>query len=118
MSVLTVNLFSIGNTPGGQQRELPIPDSLSVLEDHQELEKGQHLFRIINQKDGDKRVVWNAMSMQEIQEAKEMFDKLVEEGMIPYNVDVKGKKTPEVMSEFDASAEEIIFAPIPALVGG
>jgi len=111
---LKVTLFQ----GGGLQGEIDVPDSLKFLEDGQKRQSAQHMFRIVNQKDGDKRVVWDANSLAEIQDAKEMFDQLVAQGMVPYKVDLKGKKTPEVMREFDPLAEEIIFAPIAALAGG
>ena len=111
---LKVTLFQGGNLQG----EIDVPESLQFLEDGQQRQPTQHMFRIVNQKDGDKRVVWDSRSLAEIQDAKEMFDKLVAEGMVPYKVDSKGKKTPQVMQEFDPLAEEIIFAPIAAVAGG
>lgn len=97
---------------------IDLPESLSVLEDNQEIKKGQHLFRIINQQDGDKRVVWDSQDYDEIDDAQEMFNDLIEKGMVPYRVDPKGKRTPEPMVEFDPLAEEIIFAPIAAMQAG
>lgn len=98
--------------------DLPIPPSLSVLEGSATPPKGKSVFRIINQKDGDKRIVWDAGSMVEINGAKEMFDNLISEGLVPYRVDVSGKRTPEVMQEFDPAAEEVIFMPIAPVAGG
>lgn len=98
--------------------EIDIPDTLSVLGDDMEKPKKHGLFRIINQKDGDKRVIWNSQSLDEIKDAQKMFDDLIKEGLTPYYVDPKGKKTPEKMSDFDPTAEEIVFAPIKALRGG
>ena len=98
--------------------DISIPEKLSVIEGEESKPKGFGMFRIINQKDGDKRVVWNGDILDEISDAKEMFDDLVVQGLVPYRVDSRGKKSPEIMDEFDPSAEEIIFAPIPALKGG
>jgi hypothetical protein len=99
--------------------KIEIPESLSVLENPKEIApKGFGTLRIITPKDGDYRVVWNNNSFEQIKDAKETFDKLVSEGLIPYKVDVGGKKTSEIMTEFDAYAEEIIFCPIGIVTGG
>jgi hypothetical protein len=92
--------------------------SLTTLNSGETRKKGQGVFRILNQEDGDKRVVWNSHNLGEISEAKRIFDKLVEEGLVPYKVDTSGKQTTTVMDEFDPSAEEIIFAPVAQVVGG
>lgn len=76
------------------------------------------MFRILSQEDGDKRLVWDRDSLTQINEAKKMFDDLVEQGFVPHEVDAKGKQTPKVMEQFDPYAEEIIFAPMHQLVGG
>jgi len=75
-------------------------------------------FRILSQKDGDKRVVWNRMVMAEIKAAKKMFMDLLKQGMVPYKVGVDGKAMVEEMQEFDATAEEVIFMPVKAVSGG
>ena len=79
---------------------------------------GHMLFRIINQKDGDKRIVWNSKVLQEITHAKDLFNELLAEGLVPHRVDPLGKQTDTVMKKFDPTAEEVIFVPVPALVGG
>ena len=76
------------------------------------------MFRILTKEDGDKRVVWNKDSFDEIREAKAMFDKLVAEGLCPYKVGTNGQATSAVMTEFDPYAEEILFLPIRQVVGG
>ena len=100
--------------------ELEVPDNLKVLEEGDTLSKYHHIFRVINQKDGDKRLVWDSRSLPEINDARDMFNKLVEKHLRPYKVDPKGKKSPEIMEEFDPAAEEVIFAPDREglLVGG
>jgi hypothetical protein len=75
------------------------------------------IFRILTE-DGDKRLTWNRNTLAEIRDAKQKFNELVGEGMVPYKVDPSGNKTPEAMTEFDAGAEEIVFSPIQALAGG
>lgn len=98
--------------------DLDIPASLGILEDGAPKEHGFGVLRIINQKDGDKRIVWNSRIIEEISDAKDMFNKLVSEGFVPYCVDILGKKMASIMKEFDPRAEEIIFAPIQAMKGG
>ncbi len=93
---------------------IEIPESLRLGDP----EPGDCVFRILSQKDGDKRVVWNRRRIQEINDAKIMFDKLIAEGLVPYKVGTDGRATSEVMTEFDPYAQEVIFMPIMAVVGG
>lgn len=99
------------------KKTLPIPDELRVTDGTCQAD-GDCVFRIMSQKDGDKRVVWNKFSIPEINAANQLFKDLIAEGMVPYKVGVDGKATSEVMTEFDATAEEVIFLPIRAVVGG
>lgn len=99
--------------------KIEIPDGLQVLDDHgQESPKGYGSMRVLTVKDGDKRIVWNARSFAQIQEAKEMFDACVAQGLVPYKVGVNGKASSEVMDEFDPYAEEVIFLPVSMVAGG
>lgn len=98
--------------------DLEIPLSLKVLDGGQTKPQNHCVFRIINQKDGDKRIVWNSGIIEEIDDAKSMFDSLVEKGFVPYQVGSSGKRASSAMKEFDPMAEEVIFAPIQAMVGG
>ena len=113
-----ITTCKVGNA--SVEKDIPIPDGLSVQEDGQERQSFQGMFTILNKTDGDKRVVWDSQSLREISDAKEMFVTLVEEGMRPYRVGPNGEMTDVVMQEFDANAEEIIFAPDQkaVLVGG
>jgi ABC-type Fe3+ transport system substrate-binding protein len=95
-----------------------IPDELQVLDDGQQPEKGQTLWRFLSQKDGDKRIVWSRGSIPEINAARQMFLDCVAQGMTPYRVGVGGKASADVMTEFDASAEEVIFMPTAMITGG
>ena len=98
---------------------LEIPESLGILDNPSDKPApGFGVIRVMTPTDGDKRVVWNSGVFAEITDAKEMFDKLVLEGLVPYRVGVDGKSTSEVMSEFDPHAEEIIFLPIALVTGG
>jgi hypothetical protein len=75
------------------------------------------VFRILDQKEGDKRLVWNRLSMGDISEANRMFDRFVSEGLDPYRVGGDGK-TGARMDKFDPTAEEVIFLPIKMVAGG
>jgi hypothetical protein len=100
-------------------KSVPIPESLQVIDEPTvKVSQGFGVMRVMTPKDGDKRIVWNSLSLPEIQDAKGMFDQLVAEGLVPYRVGVSGKATSEVMSEFDPRAEEIIFLPITMVAGG
>lgn len=102
-----------GSNLGGK---ISIPSSLNVLPDKSELEKGKHLFRIMTAQDGDKRVVWDAYDLNQIEDAKAMFDELVLQGMVPYCIGRDGKPA-EVMTEFDPGAEEVLFLPVSKKAG-
>ena len=102
----------------GYRTQFPVAEELRQLEDGEELAEGCGMFRILDKKHGDKRVVWNRMNLPEIRSAKKMFDDLVEEGLVPYRVGPGGARTNSVMQEFDATAEEVVFAPVQLAVGG
>lgn len=76
------------------------------------------VMRVMTPKDGDKRITWNNQDFAQIRQAKETFDRLVTEGLVPYRVGLGGKATSEVMAEFDPYAEEILFLPIQMVAGG
>jgi len=76
------------------------------------------LFNIAVLDPRDKRVVWDSRDMDQIEEAKAMFDECVAKGMVPYRVGTDGRATSEVMDEFDPEAEEVIFLPIAQVAGG
>ena len=117
-AILEITPFAAGGRPSNLKKDLAVPRGLKVLKAGADKPAGAMLFRVINQKDGDKRIVWDRMSLPEIRDAKKLFDDLVKEGLVPYEVDGKGKQTSRVMAEFDPSAEEILFCPVAALVGG
>jgi hypothetical protein len=116
--VLEFPLMTAGSKTGSATAQIAIPDSLSVLGMGEEkgLDCGQ--FTILTRKDGDKRVVWNRMSLPEIRDAKKMFDEMVAKGMTPYRVGQDGQRTAQAMKEFDAAAEEVVFLPTKALAKG
>lgn len=98
-------------------KTIDVSPKLKVLE-RGESKGAKSMFRILSQKDGDTRIVWDSNSFDEIVEAKEIFDELVASGLVPYRVDIHGRRTPMVMDQFDPNAEEVLFAPIAMAMGG
>jgi len=98
--------------------KIGIPATLRVLKDNESPKKGHGIFRILTAKDGDKRVVWDSRDINQIEDAKAMFDECVAKGLVPYWVGTNGRATAEVMDEFDSEAEEVIFLPIAQICGG
>lgn len=64
---------------------------------------------------GDTKVLWSADNPDEVQAAKDTFDKLKKKGYLAYSVRDDGSKG-EVIRSFDKTAGRIIMA--PQLVGG
>ncbi len=117
MTARQVELQVVQNSAVGTV--IDIPSSLGLLEQPEDKPLQYHgVMRIMTPKDGDKRVTWDSRDFIQIREAKDMFDKCVAEGLVPYRVGIGGKATPEVMAEFDPFAEEILFLPIRQVVGG
>lgn len=100
------------------KENITVPKSLKILKDNEKASKWHHCFRFLTPKDGDKRVVWDSRDMDQIEDAKVMFDECVAKGLVPYRVGTDGKATSEVMDEFDPESEEIIFLPIAQVGGG
>lgn len=102
-------------------RRVPIPPSFPKVGDAHGLAK-RSLWRILTAKDGDKRVVWDASDLAQIQDARRMFEELKAAGMVAYKVGDNGLASTEVMEEFDPLAEEVLFLPVGKqaglLVGG
>lgn len=98
--------------------QIEIPPELQVLEGIEEPPIGQPAFRIVSQEHGDKRITWDCGVLAEINAAKKMFVDLVKQGLTPFRVGLNGKKSSEVMKEFDPHAEEIIFMPTALVAGG
>jgi hypothetical protein len=113
MTTIVVNPLKGSNL----NNEVGLPASLKLLPDGERPSPGQHIFRIMTAKDGDKRVVWDSRDLDQIVDAKTMFDECVEQGLVPYRVGFDGQTTPEVMDEFDPSCEEVVFLPISKKLG-
>lgn len=116
---IDVTLLRAGNKSSKLSKKIKIPDSLTILDQpNQRPAKGFGCFRIMTPKDGDKRVVWDSRDFSQISEARDMFNNLVAQGLVPYCVGLNGRNSSEVMVEFDPYAEEVIFLPIAMAVGG
>ena len=115
MTTLTSTIMV--NPIGCLQAEIDISE-LTVLADGEQKQNNCGCFRILSQKDGDKRVVWRRESIPEINAAHKLFSDLVTQGMVPYRVGINGNASSDVMREFDPTAEEVIFLPMRMIVGG
>lgn len=90
-------------------KKFEISPELGLLEDGQEPAPNEWTMRIINSKDGDKRITWDADNFPSISAAKELFDKLIADGFVPYVVGDDGLTTKLVMDEFNPFAEEVVM---------
>jgi hypothetical protein len=118
LRTIEIASLRIGSKPGNPSVKLDIPDKLKLLADGAHPYQGQGCFRFMTPKDGDKRIVWDAHDLEQIAEAKRMFDEAIQQGLVPYKVGVDGRATSEVMEEFDPEAEEVIFLPVALVCGG
>jgi hypothetical protein len=116
-AILDLTSVTIGRNRKGQPRTIEL-GLLKELADGEELQPGERMFRIMTPEDGDKRLTWNARFLDQIAEAKRKFLELVQQGLVPHKVGPKGTTLPEVMTEFEEDAEEIIFLPSYNLVVG
>lgn len=64
---------------------------------------------------GDTKTIWDADNPDEIEVARDTFDKLRKKGYLIYRVNKMGNKGEQMLS-FDAKAEKMIA--VPPVVGG
>lgn len=64
---------------------------------------------------GDTKTIWDPNNPDEVEVARETFDKLRKKGYLIYRVNTIGNKG-EQMLKFDAKAEKMIA--VPPVVGG
>ncbi len=100
------------------KRKIPVPDALRLLKDGEEAGENFGVFKVLSKESGDERVVWDRRNLPDINAARNLFNDLIAEGMVPYCVGTGGKRTSDVMREFDPHAGQVIFVPQPAIVGG
>jgi hypothetical protein len=101
--------------------KVEVPVNITILDKGVEFPevKGTCRWRVLSQKDGDSRLTWNNMNIAEINAAQDMFEDMIENGgMEAFKVGVDGQMSSEKMTEFDPHAEEVIFMPMKAIVGG
>lgn len=75
-----------------------------------ELGPNQSVRAVINET-GDTKTIWDRSNEVEVNAAKKDFKHFRDSGYIAYKVTGKEGTKGEVMHEFDATAERIIFAP-------
>jgi hypothetical protein len=81
----------------------------------EDLPEGRGVLVVLD-RTGDTRLIWNRNDPDEVDNARQTFDRLVKEKkFVAYKVGAAGEKG-EVMRTFDSTAEKIILA--PALRGG
>jgi hypothetical protein len=98
--------------------EVELPEGIEVLPDGQEPAPGHFCFRILDPLKGDERLTWDSRDFRQIKAAKDLFVSLLKKGLKPFRVGLGGKATSEVMTEFDPTAEEVIFLPHAMVAGG
>ena len=64
---------------------------------------------------GDTKIVWDAEKPDEVENARESFNRLRKKGYAAFSVDRKGEKGRSI-TEFDPDAEKIILS--PPIAGG
>jgi hypothetical protein len=64
---------------------------------------------------GDTKTIWDADNADEVEVARETFNKLKRKGYLAYRVKENGKKG-EIITEFDPSAQKLIMS--PPMAGG
>ena len=72
-------------------------------------------LRIMDEKEGDFKIVWDPESEDEIAMAEESFNKAKKKGMTMFKLSAGGKKGEE-LKKFDPEAARIVA--VPQVVGG
>jgi hypothetical protein len=70
---------------------------------------------VVMDRSGDTKIIWDSSKPDEVDTARQTFDRLRKKGYMAYSVKKGGDKG-EVIREFDPDAEKIILA--PQMVGG
>ena len=96
---------------------LQVPDILTTQQDPTP-PPNCGMFKVLTAQDGDRRIIWNRLILDEIRAAKKMFLDLVDKGLVPYKVGTGGRPSADIMKVFDASAEEVVFLPVNVARGG
>jgi hypothetical protein len=100
------------------KEEVEVPEGITLMPPGFEVQSHHRVFRILDPAKGDERLVWDSRNFIDIKAAREMFISLIKKGLKPFRVGLNGQASAEVMQEFDPLAEEVIFLPMAAVVGG
>jgi hypothetical protein len=88
--------------------------SLSNREDFMETDqKITHQLEALDHT-GDTKLIWDSDKPEEVDAAREMFNKLKKKGYAAYSVEGKHGEKGTVLKEFDPDAERIIMCPMVA----
>lgn len=66
-------------------------------------------------KEGDLKQIWDSANAEEVEVARDLFEKMTKKGFTAFRVGSKGAKT-TIMETFDPDAEKMIL--VPKVVGG
>ena len=86
---------------------------LSAIEIPKEIQAGKTVFTILSG-NGDDRLIWDASDPQQVKDAIEKFDEMMEAGFTAFLVDAKGKQCgcisrSDWTKKSTRQAEEILF---------
>lgn len=99
---------------GNAVAEVDVPESLTMIDDPKACAPdGCGCFRILTVEHGDARVLWTQSEPGQVRDARRMFNRLVERGLVPYRTG-----TSRVMPEFDEKATDVVFVPVSLVAGG
>jgi hypothetical protein len=73
-------------------------------------------MKVMSPKDGDFKITWDAENDDEVANAKQAFDDLIDKRFKAYKITRAGRRTGVPIKEFDPSAQELLI--VPAMAGG
>lgn len=73
-------------------------------------------FEILDSKAGDVKIMWNRTNTEEVEAARETFNRLKKKGYVWYKAEGKDGTKGEVVKEFDPNVERMIA--VPVVTGG
>lgn len=115
MTKISIPLFEGSNITEEVETSLTVATDENIKEFEDNPNFG--IFRILDPKKGDERLVWNRMNTGDIREAESRFKEFMSKGLTPFRVDPGGGKG-DRMTSFDPLAEEVLFLPEKMVVGG
>jgi hypothetical protein len=74
-----------------------------------------HLMHELNH-EGDAQVAWDTDNREEVDVARDTFNRLKKKGYLAYRADSRGRQTGTQLRDFDPEAERIVM--VKPLVGG